>query len=87
MKGQNFVFAAADADTSITIRDYIAIQVVAGFAANPSMIDIPYEEMAEMAYKQADAMLKQSEVRCSPQMIAEASCDGNIEKCKGACYK
>ena len=27
------------------------------------------------------------EVRCSAQMVAEADCDGDIKKCKGACYK
>ncbi|AXA27629.1 hypothetical protein C1S65_16720 [Pseudomonas putida] len=45
----------------LTIRDYFAAKVLAGFAANPSMIDsndskaIAY--MADCAYQVADAML------------------------------
>ncbi|APO85365.1 hypothetical protein BL240_09250 [Pseudomonas putida] len=45
----------------LTIRDYFAAKALAGFAANPSMIDsndskaIAY--MADCAYQVADAML------------------------------
>ena len=76
--------------TGLTARDYIAIQAMVGFSANTGLNTHSYEEIADMAYEQADAMIKRSEIhdkKCSPQMIAEASCDGDIEKCKGACYK
>lgn len=63
MKGQNPVFAAAAADTSVTIRDYIAIQVMVGLSANPELTDRTYDDMVKIAYKQADAMIKQSEVK------------------------
>lgn len=42
-------------------RDYIAIQAMIGFSANPEFTKKGYEEIADMAYKQADAMIKRSE--------------------------
>lgn len=47
----------------ITARDYIAIQAMQGLLANsyPSCADMTVEQVAEMAYKTADAMIKQSE--------------------------
>ena len=47
--------------TGLTARDYIAIQVVAGLSANVNLISNSYEDMADFAYKQADAMIKRSE--------------------------
>lgn len=70
MKGQNPVFKAANADTSITIRDYIAIQAMTGLLAGISAAYSsqgksmpPYELIAQDCYNMADAMIKQSEVR------------------------
>lgn len=34
-----------------------------------------------------DKVLPLRNKKCSPQMIAEASCEGDIEECRGACYK
>ena len=42
-------------------RDYIAIQALIGLSANPEFTEKGYEEIADMAYKQADAMIKRSE--------------------------
>ena len=42
-------------------RDYIAIQAMIGLSANPGFTKKSYEEIADMAYKQADAMIKRSE--------------------------
>lgn len=47
----------------LTARDYIAIQAMTGLSANPELNDRGFDEIADMAYKQADAMIKQSEVR------------------------
>lgn len=43
-------------------RDYIAIQAMAGLSANPELNERSWEDIADMAYKQADAMIKRSEV-------------------------
>ena len=42
-------------------RDYIATQAMIGLSANPEFTKKGYEEIADMAYKQADAMIKRSE--------------------------
>lgn len=47
----------------LTARDYIAIQVMVGLSANPEFTKKGYDEIADMAYKQADAMIKRSEVK------------------------
>ena len=47
----------------ITVRDYIAIQAMTGLSANPGQNERSFEDIANMAYRQADAMLKQSEVK------------------------
>lgn len=47
--------------TGLTARDYIAIQAMTGLSANPEFTKKGYEEIADMAYKQADAMIKRSE--------------------------
>lgn len=44
----------------ISARDYIAIQAMAGFCAD-SKLRMDEDEIAAMAYKQADAMIKRSE--------------------------
>lgn len=47
----------------LTARDYIAIQVMTGLSANSALNSCNYAELADIAYKQADAMLKRSEVK------------------------
>lgn len=47
----------------LTARDYIAIQVMVGLSANPELNDREFDEIADMAYKQADAMIKRSAVK------------------------
>lgn len=47
--------------TGLTARDYIAIQAMVGAIANPEYNIRSYKDVADMAYKQADAMLKRSE--------------------------
>lgn len=44
----------------LEVRDYIAIQAMVGAIANPEL-DHSFSEIADMAYKQADAMIKRSE--------------------------
>lgn len=44
----------------LTVRDYTAIQVMIGLSANPELNDRKFDEIADMAYKQADAMIKRS---------------------------
>lgn len=44
----------------ITARDYIAIQAMAGLSANPELTQRGFDEIADMAYKQADEMIKRS---------------------------
>ncbi len=46
--------------TGLTARDYIAIQAMAGISANPELNDWSIEQIAELAYKQADAMIEES---------------------------
>ena len=46
----------------LTARDYIAIQAMTGLCSNSRLYMYSPEEMVGMAYKMADAMLKQSEV-------------------------
>lgn len=85
MRAENRVFANAN-QFGLRVRDYVAIQAMTGLLAG----GYPLDGVPARAYEIADAMIKESEVRdkaCSPQMIAEASCDGDISKCKGACYK
>jgi len=47
----------------LTARDYIAIQAMTGISANPNLTNWTCEQIAELAYKQADAMIAQSEVK------------------------
>ena len=47
----------------LTARDYIAIQAMTGLSSNPGFTKQSYEEIADMAYRQADAMIKRSEVK------------------------
>lgn len=46
----------------LTVRDYTAIQVMVGLSANPKLNDREFDEIADMVYKQADAMIKRSEL-------------------------
>ena len=48
--------------TGLNVRDYIAIQAMAGISANSEYNERSFEDVADMAYKQADAMIKRSEV-------------------------
>ena len=45
----------------LEVRDYIAIQAMAGLSANPNLTTRGFDEIADMAYKQADEMIKRSE--------------------------
>lgn len=47
--------------TGLIARDYIAIHAMQGLLANPAAAGVSYDEIADMAYKQAKAMLKKSE--------------------------
>jgi hypothetical protein len=42
----------------MTLRDYFAAKAMQGWTANPLPNDTPINEIAEWAYRQADAMLK-----------------------------
>ena len=61
MKADKNVFPQGLGDVGLTTRDYIAIQAMTGAIANPEL-NRSFNEIADMAYKQADAMIKQSEV-------------------------
>lgn len=64
MKADDNVFsysAATRVYPGITARDYIAIQAMIGLNANPELAQKGFNELAGMAYKQADAMLDRSE--------------------------
>ena len=45
----------------ISIRDYIAIQAMTGLCANTDFSQRGFDEIADIAYKQADAMIERSE--------------------------
>ena len=45
----------------ISVRDYIAIQAMMGLSANPSLTTKGFDVIADMAYIQADEMIKRSE--------------------------
>lgn len=45
----------------LEVRDYIAIQAMTGLCANPQLNERGFDEIADMAYKQADEMIKRSE--------------------------
>lgn len=49
--------------TVFTARDYIAIQAMVGLSANQGFTLRSYDDIADIAYKQADAMIKRSEVK------------------------
>ena len=50
-----------DCKYGIRIRDYIAIQAMMGLSANPNLTTKGFDEIADMAYIQADEMIKRSE--------------------------
>ena len=66
MKETDNVFSYANERGShhgLTARDYIAIQAMVGILANSHVLPGSSEkEVAEMAYKQADAMIERSEI-------------------------
>ncbi len=45
----------------ISVRDYIAIQAMMGLCANPDLTHQSYEDIADLAYGRADAMIERSE--------------------------
>lgn len=47
--------------TGLNVRDYIAIQAMTGLSANSKLNERGFDEIADMAYKQADEMIKRSE--------------------------
>ena len=64
MKADKHVFPSRINTTvfqGLIARDYIAIQAMIGLSANPGFTKKSYKEIADMAYKQADAMIKRSE--------------------------
>ena len=64
MKADKHVFPSRINTTvfqGLIARDYIAIQAMIGLSANPGFTKTSYEEIADMDYKQADAMIKRSE--------------------------
>ena len=52
---------SCDCKYGIRIRDYIAIQAMMGICANPDFSQRGFDEIADIAYKQADEMIKRSE--------------------------
>lgn len=66
MKADKHVFPSRVNTTvfqGLTARDYIAIQAMTGLCSNSRLYMYGPEEIAGMAYRMADAMIKQSEVR------------------------
>ena len=64
MKATHHVFPSKINNTAIQgleVRDYIAIQAMTGFCANPDFSQRGFDEIADMAYIQADEMIKRSE--------------------------
>ena len=45
----------------ISVRDYVAIQAMVGLSANSELNERSFEDIADMAYRQADEMIKRSE--------------------------
>ena len=45
----------------LNARDYIAIQAMVGLSVNSNLTTRGFDEIADMAYKQADEMIKRSE--------------------------
>ena len=63
MKEVDNVFSYANqfgVHKGLTARDYIAIQAMVGLSANPNTIERGFDEIAVMAYRQADEMIKRS---------------------------
>lgn len=63
MKETDLVFPgnAYRGEYGINVRDYIAIQAMAGLCANSDLTTRAFDEIADMAYLQADEMIKRSE--------------------------
>ena len=56
--GDNGVNEYSEEQPSMTLRDYFAGQAMVGFTTS---YELNYENIAYMAYKQADAMIKERE--------------------------
>jgi hypothetical protein len=56
-------YGSATVYKGLNVRDYIAIQAMTGFSANSEYNDRSFEDVADMAYKQADAMIERSKVK------------------------
>ena len=56
--GNNGVNEYSEGQPGMTLRDYFAGQAMIGFASG---YELSYENIAYMAYKQADAMLEERE--------------------------
>ena len=66
MKANDIVFPLSHGscyDTGIRTRDYIAIQAMTAIIASPNFHNHDTTAVAKDAYKVADAMIEQSEVR------------------------
>ena len=50
-------YGKADGYTGMSLRDYFAAKAMQGWTANPLPNDSSIQEVAEWAYRQADAML------------------------------
>ena len=44
----------------IDTRDYVAIKAMQGLCSNPAYAEATFEQIANMAYSQADALIKKS---------------------------
>ena len=63
MKAEFHVFPSRINNTvlqGLEVRDYIAIQAMTGICANPDFSQRGFDEIADIAYKQADEMIKRS---------------------------
>lgn len=65
MKATYHVFPSKINDTvfqGLCARDYVAIQAMTGLCANPNLNDLSPDQIADIAYKQADAMIERSKI-------------------------
>lgn len=65
MKATNHVFPSRINNTvfqGLWVRDYVAIQAMASLCANPNLNDLSPDQIADIAYKQADAMIERSKI-------------------------
>lgn len=55
------VISEFSTEFGISVRDYIAIQAMMGLSANSELNERGFEDIADLAYRQADEMIKRSE--------------------------